>query len=226
MIKRNDKKKSWMSFALMTLLLFAVVLTGAGCQKSVDPSGYVQAFMDMLTKGEKEKYMEYSKESEEEVTEEFNAFAESVGQGLGAVGASKEVQDRFNEVLKTVFAKSKYEVGEAKEISDGKYEVPVTIEPIEGLFDNYSQMLESRAAEYSKQLAESGENLDQEAIANWIFNTMLDCMEERIDSITYGEPKTITVTVKADKDGYEIEDKEKIGGEIALALINTDYFNQ
>ena len=221
----NSKKqiKARFSFLLVVLLLLAVMITGVGCgNSSFDPSAYVRSFMDLLTKGEVKEYMKLSGESEEEAMEQYKAMTDSISESIGAYGASEEVQARFVEVFKKILAKSKYEVGEAKKTDDDGYEVPVTIEPITGLYDGLTQELQDEATEYGEEIAKKGESIDQAVMTDWVFNKLLDKMEERLDSIAYGEPQTITVVIKKTDDGYEIDDAEALGQQIGLALIDTN----
>ena len=226
MNNNRNRSKTGLSYLVMALLLLAVMITGAGCGKSADASAFVKSFMDMLTKGELEEYVKLSGQSEEEAKEEYDAITSSISQELASYGASEEVQNRYVEVHKAIWAKSKYEVGEAKKIKEDEYEVPVTIEPITGLFDGLSEELEQEANEYGNQIAADGENADQINPVDWIFNALLDKIEERLDLIEYGDPQTITVKVEKENGVYEIEDSEETGSRIGAALIDSTGLTQ
>lgn len=203
------------------LLAATMVLTAACGAKKFDASGYVKSFMDMLTKGEVEDYMKFTGESEDEAKEDYNAMTNAMMEAVGAAGVSKEVQERFKDVYVKILAKSKYTVKEAEETDNDGFKVDVEIEPITGLYDGLSEELKTEAEEYVKKLMADGESVDQTAITEWVFNLMLDKLEARMDSISYGDPKTITVEIEKDDDKYKIKDEESIGEQIGLALIDT-----
>lgn len=214
-------KRIRMSMAACMLAAVMLIITACG-SKPFDASGYVKSFMDMLTKGEVEEYMKFTGETEEEAMEDYNAMTNAMMEAVGAAGVSKEVQERFKDVYVKILAKSKYTVGEAQTTDNG-FKVDVTIEPITGLYDGLSDELQQEASDYATELISSGKEVEQAAVTDWIFNRMLDKMEERLETLSYGEPTVITVEIEKDKDDnkYEIKDEEAVGEKIGAALIDT-----
>ncbi len=206
---------------MITGLLAAVMVLAAGCGKKFDASGYVKSFMDMLTKGEVEEYMKYTGQSEEEAKKDYNAMTDAMMESAGGVGVSEDVQERFKDVYVKILAKSKYTVKDAVETDEGGYTVDVEIEPITGLYDGLSEEIQKEAAEYAQELISKGEEVDQTALTDWVFNLMLDKMEERMDSLSYGDPTTVTVEIEKDGNSYKIKDEEQVGEQIGMALIDT-----
>lgn len=213
--------RSKVKILLTTGLLAAAMLLAVACGKSFDASGYVKSFMDMLTKGEVEDYMKFTGQSQEEAKKDYNAMTEAMMEAVGGAGVSQEVQERFKDVYVKILAKSKYTVKDAVKNDDGGYTVDVEIEPVTGLYDGLSEELQTEAAEYAAGLMSSGGEIDQTAITDWVFNLMLDKMEDRMDSLSYGDPRTITVEIEKDSNTYKIKDEEEIGEKIGMALIDT-----
>jgi hypothetical protein len=215
---------------LVTLLLTAVMVFAAACQEKESPaqgaSGYVEAFMDMICKGEFDNYMKYSGETKEQAQKEYDAMTDAMMSTLGESGASEDVQKRFVEIYKKLLAKSKYTVGEAEEQEDGTFKVDVSIEPITGIYDGLSQELQDEATAYVQEKTKNGESIDTAEATEYVFNLMLDKIEGRMDSSGYGEPKTVTVTVKKNGDNYELVDSGETGTEIGEALIDISEIQQ
>jgi acyl-CoA-binding protein len=68
------------------LLTVIMVVTAACGGQEFDASGYVQAFMDMMTKGEVENYMEITGQSEEEAKKDYTAMTDAMMEALNGGG--------------------------------------------------------------------------------------------------------------------------------------------
>ncbi len=206
----------------VTGLLAACMMLIAACGgKKFDASGYVKSFMDMLTKGEVEEYMEFTGQSKDEAMEDYNAMTNAMMETVAKSGVSKETQERFKDVYVKILAKSKYTVKDAVEKDNDGYSVDVVIEPITGLYDGLTEELQTEVTEYATQLVQSGKEYDQDELNEYAFTLMLDKMEERIDNLSYGEPQTITVEIEKEDGTYKIDDEEEVGAEIGRTLIDT-----
>lgn len=204
----------------MTGLLAAAMMVTAACGVEFDASGYVKSFMDMVCKGEIKEYTKFTGMSEEEAKKEYEEFTDSMMDPLKEAGMSEDVQKRFRDVYIKLFAKSKYTVKEAKKTGDDEFTVDVEIEPIQGIYDGLSEELEQETTNHVQEMMNNGEELDQTALTEWVFNTMLDKIEARMGSITYGDPVTVTCKVIKDGKNYKIEDEEKFGEEVGRNLID------
>ena len=175
----------------------------------------------MMTKGEIDEYVKVTGKTEEEAKKEYDAMTGAMMEALGGEGVSEEVQTRFRDTYVKILAKSKYTVKEAEETKDGGYKVDVVIEPITGLYDGISDELQQEASDYVSSKIAAGEQIDQAGITDWVFNILIDKLESRIDSLTYGEPQTVTVEIKKENDKYMIANESEVGQEIGAALIDT-----
>lgn len=203
------------------LLSMILLLTAACGGKKADPKAYVQAFMDLMTRGEVEEYVKVSGESEEEAKKAYEDMTNAMMESIGATGASPEVQERFRDLYVRILAMTKYTVKEAEKTDDGKYKVDVEIEPITGLYDNLAVEITDEAASYSQSVLDSGGEINVEEMTNHVMNTTIDKLESRLESISYGEPKTVTVELEEDDGSFKIVNEDVVGPQIGEAIIDT-----
>ena len=212
--------KRKLKLLVLTGLLAAAMVVTAACGVEFDASGYVKSFMDMMCKGEIKEYTKFTGVSEEDAKKEYEELTDSMMDPLKEAGMSEDVQKRFRDVYIELFARSKYTVKEAKKTGDDEYTVDVVIEPIEGIYDGLSEEMDTEASNYIQEQVANGQEIDETKASEWVFNTMLDKMEARMDSITYGDPVTVTCKVIKDGNTYKVEDEEKFGEEVGKNLID------
>lgn len=190
--------KAMLRKSSLLALVFAMVFgTLAGCgMKPDDAKAYVQATLDA---GYKEDFADYAKiteSTEEEAQKLFDANIDTVTNSLGlsSFGASDEMTEKYRELLKSVFAKAKYTVGDVKE-TDGGFEITVTAEPMQmfvGLEDALVEELQARAAELKEN--------NQAAINQLTMDVLYEILSERLESVTYGDAQDVTVHVTKDSN--------------------------
>jgi len=185
------------------LLTIVMAISLVGCKAEFDAANYVDSCLDLLTKGETKEYTKMTKRTEDQAKQDYQNNLDAMVESMGVTGISDELQEDYKTFFKELYSKSKYNVKSSKKMSgkDG-YTVTVEIEQITGLFEG----LEDELTEKSAELA--SEELDINQLTEAVFQIMLDLMNDRLDKITYSDPKSITVDVVADSDKvYSITDE-------------------
>lgn len=189
-LKRNV---SFVTALLLVLLCF----TGCG-MKPDDAKAYVQSTLDAGYKASFDEYVKITESTKEEAQKLFDNNIDTVTNSLGfsALGATEETNEKYRELLKEIFAKAKYTVGEVKE-KDGGFEVEVSAEPME-IFVGVEDEL---VAKLQDEVTKSGGDIKEDEINQLAIDMMYDLLTEKLASVTYGEPKSVTVHVTKNSDG-------------------------
>ena len=105
------------------------VLACVGLFRGFDPKAYVEGMLDQTMKGE----VEAAVKTVEGATERqlLAQYEESIANFtkkniLNNVEVDKELEEKYIAHCKKIFGAMKYEVGEAKEVGDKEYQIPVT----------------------------------------------------------------------------------------------------
>lgn len=185
---------------LLALLLVVIMtaLCGCGGMSTEDAQSYAKSVLDASYKGEFAKYMEWTKSSEEDAKElyEGNIDVTMKEAGFSALGLSEELTESYRQLFLDMIKLAKYDVGEAKEASDDAFTIDVTVEPFiafEGLQDEVNTAV-------TEELTNAEQIPSDEEINQMVFQKMYELMAERIASPVYGDPTTVTITVKPDAD--------------------------
>lgn len=111
-----------------------------------------------------------------------------------------EIVERAEEVMEKIYAKSKYTVGTGSKTKDGDFVVEVTVSPL----DLYNLLTDD---DYFDALDQAGfdeaETEEEYEAVDAIYGPLiLDLLEERLDSVTYGKDQIIMLQLKKDSEGY------------------------
>lgn len=190
-------KKSFKRIVLAGMIA-AFILGLAGCGK-FDPVVYTKACMDAMYKHDYKEYAKQIDVSEEDAKEDLETkFEKNVLAGFGEFTMPDEDKERYISLMKKLYAKAKYEVGEAEKKGDG-YTVAITVEPIDAL-KVYSEGLQDKI-----QADIDGGTLSEDNV----MSMACDYMEECIDNASYGEPEVIEVEIRKDSSGvWQFSDTE------------------
>lgn len=205
-------KKTKKSLIAAVLALTMVVLSA--CGSSFDASAYINAFMDMLTKGEVTQYAELTKQSEEDAGKDYQEILDSMKDAFDQDGVTDETKQKVVDVYVEVLKKAKYTVHDAEKTQEG-YDVTVDIEPITGLYEGLMDEITGEM-----DAAVQAGDLTMDNMYDWIFNKMADKMSGRLDSLSYGEAESVTVHIVKGENGYEIKDQESTSERIGQLLID------
>ena len=217
------KKIKWLVIAacaaVMTLMLTA-------CGEKFDPSAYVQASLDAAIHGDYAQYMELTGATEEEAQEEFGDVMEGFNEGISELGLSDEMNEQFETLMVDVCKKTKYQVGESREIAGG-YEVDVEIQPITNVFDAEAleQGLTDAMDDYLNEVMTSGEVPTEEEITQWAGQKMYDLLSERAENIEYGEPQTVTIKIGNEENNYS-PDEDSLEDAFVLMLGASNFMGE
>lgn len=199
--------------AMIVLMLF----TGCG-MKPDDAKAYVQATLDAGYKADFGEYAKITDSTEEEAQKLFDNNIDTVTNSLGftALGVSDETTEKYRGLLKEIFAKVKYTVGEAKE-TDGSFEVEVQAEPME----IFSGIQDELVAKLQKEVEKSDGQIKEDEINQLAIDMLYDLLSEKLAEVTYGEAQTITVHVtKNSNNVWNITESDLQAVDAALFTIN------
>lgn len=190
MLKRNVSM-------LLAVIMVLGMLSGCG-MKPDDAKAYVQATLDAGYKANFDEYAKITDSTKEEAQKLFDDNIDTVTNSLGftALGATEETMDKYRELLKEIFAKVKYTVGDAKE-ADGGFEIEVTAEPME----IFSGMQDELVAKLQEEVAKAGNDISEDDVNQLAIDMVHELLSEKLAEVTYGDPQTITVHVTKNSDG-------------------------
>lgn len=196
---------------ILAMTIAAVTMLG-GCTK-FDCSGYIQAMLDSIYKGDHAAYAKLTKLSEERLAENYeegiNAEIETLISYMNISESSSYVNEatRSNarEMFKKIYQYANYTVGEA----DAKGNVTVTIQPI-----NIYQLAQDELMTYNNDFYTRNDNgefasMEDEEFYSTYIQGAIDILNKYVDQIGYGAPQDVTVRVKANSQNvYSIKDSE------------------
>lgn len=210
--------KKYFKGALVIALVVVMVFGTAGCSltsslggKSAKYKKYVQGLLDANFKA---KYSDFKSTTNATQTQAENNYKETVENYKQSLLDNYLYEDeltddemaRLETITKDLLAKTSYTVEKAK-MKSGSYSVTVKVKPInyiDAVYDQASSLTEEYAdvdystmsdAEYSELLAE------------WN-SKMLDILEDNIDSITYADEVSVTVSIDEGSQEYSVPDDD------------------
>ena len=200
----------------MVVVMALTMLAGCG-MKPDDAKAYVQATLDAGYKADFDEYAKITDSTKEDAQKLFDNNIDTVTNslGFGALGATEETTEKYRELLKEIFAKAKYTVGDVKE-KDGGLEVVVNAEPMQ-IFSGVQDELVTKLQE---KVAKSGQPKEEE-INQLAIDMLYDLLTEKLASVTYGEPQSVTVHVTKDSNNvWNITESDLQAVDAALFTIS------
>ena len=200
----------------MVVVMALTMLAGCG-MKPDDAKAYVQATLDAGYKADFDEYAKITDSTKEDAQKLFDNNIDTVTNslGFGVLGATEETTEKYRELLKEIFAKAKYTVGDVKE-KDGGFEVVVNAEPMQ-IFSGVQDELVTKLQE---KVAKSGQPKEEE-INQLAIDMLYDLLTEKLASVTYGEPQSVTVHVTKDSNNvWNITESDLQAVDAALFTIS------
>ena len=196
------------------LLLFALMTWLCGCGETrIDAEAFTDQAMKARLTGEVEE--DYSKLSgikaadaaaayEQVLKDEQAYFADYFDIDLAK--CSEETGQRIIDLYRKLFPKGKYEIGASTQSGDS-YLVSLTLMPMDIVRQvrekDWQQFQLDWVADYERLYDMEPEELEEE----WA-NRILDMFEERLDSVDYLEPETISIQIVQQEGAYRISETD------------------
>lgn len=210
--------KSWKrgaALAAAACLLVGLTACGGGNKDAKDATIFIQGELDATYKGTYvQDYLDVVVDmTADDVKEqyEYNLSAEAdymVYDFLGAEVPTDAVMEKAEEVLKEIYAKSKYTVADAEKMQNGDLAAEVTVSPIE-LFHLIDEDFHEEAME--KALTAVGLTEDDfadmteekyMAVEEAFCMAYLDEVAKQVPNATYGKDQSVMLQLKMGEDGY------------------------
>lgn len=201
------KKNKIIAGVIAALTVLAIFLMSRGCGKQeLDPAGYIQANLDLVFQGEIQGASEYVDASSDELEQMYENGIQAFASGylMGDLDSEGLYTGTFEELVKEIFAIMRYQVGEAKEVEEGVYEVSVTYQTA----DVFTKLIPQISEESKKiqQAMNSGgyAGTEEEQLMSALRDYLLyahEALEMAYLEIEYGEKGTFTFVVKEIENG-------------------------
>ena len=199
----------------VAIVLFVVFGTLAclGVFREFNAQGYVSAILDQTFKGEVEGAVNMIEgTTEESLYAQYEAGIESFAKNTLLQGAEldAELEAKYMDLCKKIFAKMMYSVQEVEKVSDDEFHVTVKYQPsnvlqlfVDSATSEVARIEEKKEkGEYRGTLEEIEAKMKDECLTNWC--TML---EEAYNKMEFGEEQTVVMKVIKGEDGlYKLEE--------------------
>ena len=210
-------------------ILFLMILALAGCGSPKSSiKDYIQSTLDASYQGEFKAYLKNTDATQAGAEELYASMKSYVADSLTILAmvdsdsVTAEQQKTLDEMAAQILAKTKYQVGEVRELSSEQYEVDVTVNPI-GLWAQIEQDLAPAMEEYNAALEKDEEpdaaqmSLMEQAYTDRVLEIARTCL----DQMVYEEEKVVTlpVTVKEKTRSVKDDDWEALDD----VVLNIDY---
>ncbi len=221
------KKRNNILVALLLIAMSLACLSGCGgTPAKKDYIKYVESYLDSNYKGQVDSYAKLTGVDKASVSEAFDDGMSELASaicgyyGMKIPGEDTELKNRLVDVTKRIYQKADYQVKEAK-VDDDSATVEVIIKPMNILNDSGDSVLALIAS--FEQRKNNGE-FDDYGTAKYeseFSSGVLDILEGMIDSMTYKDQVSVTVSVVKSGETYSIsgEDLKKLD-EALMATTN------
>ena len=180
----------------VVFILTASLMLLTGCQQPFDATGYTQAVLDMVTRGETKAYEAISESSEEEAKKQYEAAIDSYMQEFDSLGFSDELTEKYRSYIPNLIM-----FGGIEELLQQKLQ--------DYLSQVQNNILNNQAAPTDEEMTEAAGEM------------LYECLNTALENPQYGDKTTITVHVQES----ETENVWEIPGEdvdaLMTALIDT-----
>ncbi len=185
--------------SLIVVSIFMICSLTA-CAEKFDASGYVKAVLDNGYYNDATGIVEMGLSTAEDAVVVYNKGVDSlVDITLAAITVSPELEEEYRQFYKDLFAGAKYTVGEAVEVDETTFEVPVTCEKL-NVYANanasYEAELQALAAVWTEAALAGEEVPSDEEKYEQFFVLYKDCLKVELAKGVYSAPVTVTVKVE------------------------------
>lgn len=225
----DTKKRNMIIGAVAAAVVILVIglLAAFGVFRGFNPEGYVKAVLDQSLKGEVRAASQLmAGTTEDKLLKQYEAGITSFVKNsiTSGVELDEELQGKYIELCKKVFAAMKYEVKDAKDVEGGGYEVTVSYQTSD-IFTNFI----AKIGEENQRLAQKVENGEYRGTLEEINSQMqkdfltnaYTLFEECFNNMEYGEEETYVFAIIKDKEGMYDLDEAQIS-EFITKILNLD----
>jgi len=206
------KFRKMRAISLVAVLAVCIsLLSGCGIF-GFDAESYVMGGLNALYHGEvSDKYLRLVVDSREDCMAMYEENILNEAKNFGQmfyVYINDEPDEELISLYRDVFARSKYEVGEAVETDSG-YTVPVTVYPID-LFVNCTAALDEYDSEFTERFSKGEfEGIDGSELQRQYLLAMIEILTAALPDSGYLDPVTVELRLTENSDGvYVISDDD------------------
>lgn len=194
----------------------ALTLTACGGLSEADVTTYVQGELDCTYKGQySPEYLDLVEGMTQETAQqqyEDNAQAEAqrLLSYLEVYYPNDQVNEQAAQLVKDIYAKAKYTVGDGNRLQGGDFAVEVTLSPIE-LFhlipdETYGQVWTQVCEDNgtTPDLASTLSEEEYQALDQEYAMRMMGKVEEVLPQLTYGQDQPVMLQLKLEGDSYSL----------------------
>lgn len=187
-------KKHTFTYSIIALLLVAILSGCSGKSSGFDAGRYTKSCLDAMTKAEFKDYVELTKSTTEQAQKDYERRLQNELRSLSvAFRMDKKTKDRYYSIIKDMYSKCKYEVGEAVKGENDSYTVPVKVYKMK-LFENAIDDVNKKVKSYFKKNSKTTPTTTN--VAQQQGKYLADLLTDRLKKPEYSEPETINVTVQ------------------------------
>ena len=213
----EGKKKNIIIGAIVSVIVVLFIVFGTlaclGIFRGFNAQGYVSAILNQTLKGNVEMAVELMDGTTEEgLLIQYETGIKSFVRNsiLNGVEVDEELEQKYVDLCKKIFAEMEYSVQKAEEINDNEFHVPVKYKPsnVLQLFitsaTTEAQRIEQKKekGEYRGAYEEIEAQMQEELLNNWYI-----MLEEAYENMECGEEQTVVMKVLKSEDGlYELEE--------------------
>lgn len=222
-------KKSKKIIALVLIIVLAISSLGCSFVDNLMKNNnekyiinYVTASLDVLYKGNTDKFVAIRLGSKDEGNEQHQLFLDGAVAGfLEGSEATDAEYESWRPTLEKMYGLVKYSVESATEREDGSFLVVISYEQYK-VFENVLPAYEKFVKDNQDKWQEEYGNLTDAEFNSKLLEAYRQCIEDAVANPEYAETKQAEIVVSKNSDGlFEIEDETM--AKIEALLIDTDY---
>lgn len=217
------KKKALIAVLITLLLGTCMVFASCG---GFDAGAYVKESLDYVKTGNiTDEYLKMTGMSMEEAQKEYDDSVEKlVNEMIDVVGIdsynTEDNKQTVRDFAKTMLASLRYDISEEVEEKDGSYFVEVNVYPVKAMLEMDSYLHDEFTPEWEKKISSGSYKFTtKDQLMIDMMNDYMVRFTDKIKNSEYGEPQTIKLEVKFDKN----EDMYKVTDDSIDKLLNTAF---
>jgi len=214
----------------LVLVSILMICSLTACAEKFDASGYVKAVLDNGYYNDSTGIIAMELSTAEEAEAVYNKGVESlVNVAVSAINVSEELEEEYRQFYKDLFMAAKYSVGEAVEVDETTFEVPVTCEKLNvfaAANASYEAELQTLVAVWTEAALAGEEVPSDEEKYEQFFVLYKDCLNAELAKRAYDAPITVTVKVENVNGIWTLNAEDRLNLEYSLIDLKEMYETQ